>query len=111
MSKVPFLNKTVDSTRPEEFMFLPFACNWNFLPINLQGWLIHNLYGAFKWTMCRIILEHISLEQEEYHDQRTWNTLNETYEVVALNTVMFKNSLVKVNLSIFSLRIIMVIWN
>jgi hypothetical protein len=42
---------------------LPFACNCDLLPIDLQGRIIHNMNRTFKWTVSGVILEHIGLEK------------------------------------------------
>jgi hypothetical protein len=42
---------------------LPFACNSDLFPIDLQGWFIHNMNSTLKWTMSGVIFEHIGLEK------------------------------------------------
>lgn len=62
-----------------QLQILPFACNCDFLPIDLQGWIVHNINGSFKRTMGGVILEHIGLEKgEDYLQTKTQAQPNAT---------------------------------
>lgn len=42
---------------------IPFAYNFNLLPINFQSRLVQDLDGSLENSMSRIILQHVSLHK------------------------------------------------
>lgn len=75
---------------------IPFRCNLNPFPINLQYWLIHNLNCTLENSMCRVILKHVGLDKKKNDQNHLLNRVNdrkssEQAHLFQANSMLTKN--------------------